>query len=320
MTKINTIFMGNPDFCLPALENLHQNPNVNLSLICGGLDKKVGRGQKLTSPATIQFAKKNNLNYIQSENINKSEDFFDICSNLNVDIIVVFAFSHFLGKKILNIPKTGCFNIHTSLLPKYRGSSPIHYALLNGDEQTGISIQKMVKKMDAGDVLISKKIELLESDDFQTLCNKFQVMLPEFVSRFIEVLTKVELSFTSQNESEVSFAPLIKKEDGFIDPLNDNFEKVRNKIRALKIWPGVYIFLNHQRYKIHQVKESLVTLSPGVFKIMNKEIFLGLKDRTASIVLIQPPGKKPMASADFINGCSDSTTFNLTDPKKDDIK
>ena len=108
MKKLNTIFMGNPEFCLAALESLHSNEHINLLAICGGLDKKSGRGHKLASPPTIEFAKKNQVNFIQAENINKSEIFFSFLENTNIDLIVVFAFSHFLGKRILEAPKLGC--------------------------------------------------------------------------------------------------------------------------------------------------------------------------------------------------------------------
>ena len=224
MKKLNTIFMGNPEFCLAALESLHSNEHINLLAICGGLDKKSGRGHKLASPPTIEFAKKNQVHFIQAENINKSEIFFSFLENTNIDLIVVFAFSHFLGKRILEAPKLGCFNIHTSILPKYRGSSPIHYALLNGDKETGITVQKMVKKMDAGDILISHPIKIDENDDFFSLAEKMQREIPEIITSFCQTVSNPPLKYLQQNESEVTYAPLINKEDGLIDPGEDSLK------------------------------------------------------------------------------------------------
>ena len=302
MKKLNTIFMGNPEFCLTTLNTLLDNPKINLIAVCGGMDKKVGRGQKLTSPATIDFAKKNNIHFIQSENINKSDEFFSFVDKNDIDLIIVFAFSHFLSKKILEIPNLGCFNFHTSLLPKYRGSSPIHYALLNNDKITGISIQRMVKQMDAGDVLISHEILIDPKDDYSVLCQKIFNTLPMVTNKFIETLTSPPLKFTIQDENNVSFAPLIKKEDGLINPSLDSYEILVNKIRAFSVWPGVYCYINNQRTKIHEIKNSMKAVKPGKILIEQNNILLGLKNDTIEISCLQPPGKKPMTNNEYING------------------
>jgi len=318
MKKLNTIFMGNPEFCIKALKELHDNEQINLSLICGGLDKKIGRGQKVSSPASIEFAKKNNIPFIQCENINKSDEFFTKTSELEVDLIVVFAFSHFLGKRILELPKIGCFNIHTSLLPKYRGSSPIHYALLNGDSETGISIQKMVKKMDAGDILVSHKIAIDENDDFFNLCNKFHDNLSMVIKKFVEAVSRDKISFFPQDEALVTFAPLITKKDGLISTSTDSYFSINNKVRALKAWPGVYCYLNKNRYKIHEVELSKKNIECGKVSFDNNNIYIGLKSETIAITQIQPPGKKAMKTSDFLNGFSKDLSLTLTEDDTQD--
>ena len=305
--------MGNPEFCLPALKVLHESEAINLQLVCGGLDKKSGRGQKLTSPSTISFAKENNINYLQCENINKSEKFFKATDELQPDLIIVFAFSHFLGKRILDLPKIGCFNIHTSLLPRYRGSSPIHYALLNGDEETGISIQKMVKKMDAGDLVISNIIKIDQGDDFFSLCEKFQKSIPGLVRDFIQLAFTKNLNYSQQNENDVSFAPLIQKDDGLIKPKRDSLETVINKIRALKMWPGTFCYINNQRYKIHDAIASDEKVTPGIIKLSKSKMLIGLVDGSLEIKSIQPPGKKAMSAFDFINGIDKKANLIITE-------
>lgn len=318
MKKLNTIFMGNPEFCLPALESLHKNEHINLVAICGGLDKKSGRGQKLSSPPTIEFAKENQIHFIQAENINKSETFFSFIEETSVDLIVVFAFSHFLGKRILEAPKLGCFNIHTSILPKYRGSSPIHYSLLNGDKETGVTIQKMVKKMDAGDILTSHLISIDENDDYLTLAEKMQNKMPQVITDFCQTVSNPPLKFTPQNESEVTFAPLINKEDGLINPEKDNFEILKNKIRAFKMWPGVYGYINGKRTKIFKINKSNLKLGVGEMKIQSNQVLLGLKEDSIEISELQFPGKKPQKASDFLNGLNGKLdlTYSMTEEKK----
>lgn len=312
--------MGNPEFCIKALEELLKNKNIDLKLVCGGLDKKVGRGHHLTSPASIEFAKKNGIQFLQCENINKSELFFELVSKMEVDLIIVFAFSHFLGKRILDLPKIGCFNIHTSLLPKYRGSSPIHYALLNGDTETGITIQKMVKKMDAGDILVSQKISIEESDDFFSLCKKFHDNLDNSINTFVEKIINHQFDYVIQDENEVSFAPLINKDDGLICFESDNFITVKNKIRALKAWPGVFCHINNQRYKIHEIEKSSKSLNCGAIAYDHKNIYIGLKSDSIILTKLQPPGKKPMNASDFINGLPKGIILAITENDSQEIQ
>ena len=151
MKKLNVVFFGTPDFSVPTLELLHHHPDINLLAIVTMPDRPAGRGQELKSPPVAEYAKQNKIQLYQVENINKEETILSQLEQKNVDFILVLAFAQFLGSRVLKMPKLGCFNIHTSILPKYRGAAPIQYALLNGDTSTGVSIQKMVKEMDAGD-------------------------------------------------------------------------------------------------------------------------------------------------------------------------
>ena len=312
MKKLNTIFMGNPEFCLSALKTLEHNKHINLVLICGGLDKKIGRGQKVSSPPTIKFAKENETPYIQSENINKSDEFFEKVKDQKIDLIVVFAFSHFLSSKILEIPQLGSFNVHTSLLPKYRGSSPIHYSLLNGDKETGVTIQKMVKKMDAGDIFISKKIDIFEDDDYISLCKKFEFELPALINDFSHKVSADQIYLTPQDENHATFAPLIRKEQGQINPCSDDFITLKNKLRAFSFWPGVFCFLNHQRFKIHAIELSPKNIPQNDVEISHHGLLIGLKEQTIRLKKIQPPGKKPMSDHDFINGQAKNIELKMT--------
>ena len=245
-----------------------------------------------------------------------SEDFAELIEKEKVDLIIVFAFSHFLGSRILNFPEIGCFNIHTSLLPKYRGSSPIHYALLNGDQETGVCVQKMVKKMDAGSILHEEKIIINEDDDYETLCSKFHAILPDFTKTFLEKISLGDLSYKQQNEDLVTFAPLIKKTEGLLDANNDDYNGIKNKLRAFKVWPGVFIYINSLRYKILKVIESNEIINTGEIKIKEKRLFVGLRSSSMEIVQIQPPGKRALSAREFINGTNQKEPLIITEQER----
>ena len=179
MKKIKTIFCGNPDFALTTLQSLNNHMQIDLQGVITNTDKPVGRGKKLSSPPCAQFAKENNIPLFQTSNINKDESLLEDLENKRPELIIVVAFSHFLGKRILELPSVGAFNIHASLLPKYRGAAPIQYSLLNGDTKTGISIQKMVKQMDAGDIVKSNAITIQATDTSVELYDKLKVLAVE---------------------------------------------------------------------------------------------------------------------------------------------
>ena len=172
--KFNVVFFGTPDFSLPTLEILASHPSISLVAVVTMPDRPAGRGQELKSPPVAEFAKQHDLRLFQVDNINKSEDVLLALESMNIDFFLVLAFAQFLGSRVLSIPKLGCFNIHTSILPKYRGAAPIQYALLNGDSSTGVSIQKMVKEMDAGDLVHFDEVSIDPIDNGETLFNKLK--------------------------------------------------------------------------------------------------------------------------------------------------
>ena len=161
MKKQRVVFCGTPDFSVPTLELLHNHPLIEVAYVVTMPDRPKGRGQQLHSPPVAEFAKQNKIPLFQTANINKENDFLNQLKREKIDFLMVLAFAQFLSDRVLNIPKLGCFNIHTSLLPKYRGAAPIQYALLNGDCVTGVSIQKITSKLDAGDVALAFPVILL---------------------------------------------------------------------------------------------------------------------------------------------------------------
>ncbi|MBP9674934.1 MAG: methionyl-tRNA formyltransferase [Bacteriovoracaceae bacterium] len=302
MEKIKIIFCGTPALCLPTLNMLVKNPLVDLLMIITPPDKPAGRKLILTPPATAEFAKKNNIPLRQTGHIASDINLISEIRHLSPDIILVFAFSGFLSEEILNLPKLGCFNIHTSLLPKYRGAAPIQYALLRGDHITGISIQKMVKKMDAGDIALKEEITIAPSDNLESLSLKFEDVCASTAFKFLAQLHTKNISLTKQDEDQVTFAPSLKKEQGFLDFKNNEIKNLINQVRALNPWPGTYFLSQGKKIKVLQLEESPEDVPCGKVETHKHKILVGCKKGTLRLLQVQAEGKKPCKDSEFLKG------------------
>ncbi len=291
--KLSVVFMGTPDFSVPCLDMLFHHPQIKITQVVSMPDRPAGRGQELKSPEVIEFAKKNSLSYLQTTNINKENLFLENLKQNPPDMIIVLAFAQFLGKTILHSAKIGCFNIHTSLLPRYRGAAPIHYALLNGDKETGVSIQKMVKQMDAGDIVISHKINIYPFETTSLLYTRLKYAAALSLAELIDRALSQKLQYTPQDESLVSFAPTLQKNDGAIN-FNQSFEMIHNQVRALQPWPGTFCELDNITIKVFEV-EKITMLSPNQLTHQCADGYIRLKS-------IQLPGKKITTDIELLRG------------------
>jgi methionyl-tRNA formyltransferase len=310
MKKLNTIFCGTPEFSISTLEALHNNSSINMLSVISMPDKPVGRGKKIQSPPVAEYAKANNIKLFQTENINKDELILKHFSENQVDIMIVLAFSQFLSSKVLNTPTIGCFNIHTSLLPKYRGAAPIQYAILNGDTQTGICIQKMVKQMDAGDLVYKKIVDIDQSETGGQLFDKLKLYCSDSIKEFITMILSDSLKYTPQKTTDISFAPVIKKHDGQINFSDDNSTDILNKIRAFTPWPGTFFYLNDITIKVHEAVEDPSLVSPGKVNLKFNSLIVGTKDRSIRLTKVQMPGKKPCTDIELLNGLKNKYVLN----------
>ena len=227
----------------------------------------------------------------------------------------MLAFAQFLGSRVLKMPKLGCFNIHTSILPKYRGAAPIQYALLNGDTSTGVSIQKMVKEMDAGDLVHFHEIPISKNETGGLLFARLKFQAAISTNNFISKISSNSLVFTPQDPNGISFAPTLKKEDGFLDFENSTIQKIQNKIRAFDPWPGTYCFLNNQRLKIFEVEVLNKKLNPGETSIQHGQISIGTLDGTLRLSLLQVEGKKLSSDTELLNGLKNKGGEIIINPK-----
>lgn len=310
--KFKVIFCGTPEFALPCLTLLHQHPLIEIKAVITMPDRPAGRGQLIKSPPVAEFAKKHQLNLIQTENLNHEQELLSTFEN-QIDLIIVLAFAQFLNKKWLSLPKHGCFNIHTSLLPKYRGAAPIQYALLNGDLKTGVSIQKMVSKMDAGNIVHEMEIPIRPFENTASLQTKLQFAAAQALENFLILFSQNKLVEKVQDETLVSFAPEISKELGHIHFHLEARNTIFNKLRGLSPWPGLYFFINNKRIKIYDLEiptpENLFSINAGEIKAIHQQLIVGCLDGPLRITSLQLEGKEKTSDQQFICGIKETLTI-----------
>ena len=310
MKKFRVAFCGTPDFSVPTLDLLFNHPHIDLVKVISMPDRPAGRGMELKSPEVIEFAKLKKLSFLQTENINKEPEMLKELHALNLDFIVVLAFAQFLGKDMLEMGKLGCFNIHTSILPKYRGAAPIQYALMHGDSETGVSIQKMVKKMDAGDLVHFHTVKISSTETGGQLYTRLKFQAALAMNDLIHKLVKNEVVYTPQDEGQVSFAPTLKKEDGLLNFKEKTTSEILNLIRALDPWPGTYCFLNGKRMKVLAAEKYHAKLSPGSAKNDMGSLVVGCMDASLRLTEVQLEGKKPCSDRELLNGIKSEINLN----------
>jgi methionyl-tRNA formyltransferase len=293
------VFFGSDSFSLPFLEYLYEK-NFEISLVITTPDKPKGRGLKLEETPTKSFAKRFNLNFIE---VDKFKNFIEKIENVKGEIGVVVSFGKIIPESVLSIFPKGVINVHPSLLPKYRGPNPIRWQILNGERESGITIIKLTKEVDAGPILIQKKIEIDENDNYTKLSKKLIDCGKEILIEAIELIKLGKDRFFEQI-GVATYAP--KFEDDFekID-FNLNGDYLRRKILSLSLEPGAYAFFREKRIKILDatiLKESYKG-EAGEIVFVEKNSF-GIKTLDYILIpkLVKVEGKKEMGVKEFING------------------
>ncbi|MYL33090.1 methionyl-tRNA formyltransferase [Pontibacillus yanchengensis] len=299
------VFMGTPDFAVPVLQQLLSN-QYNVVAVVTQPDRPKGRKRTFTPPPVKVEAEKHNIPVLQPEKIRK--EYQDVLA-YEPDLIVTAAFGQILPKELLDGPQYGCINVHASLLPELRGGAPIHYAILEGKKETGISIMYMVEALDAGDVLSQSRVEIEETDHVGTLHDKLAESGSKLLSETLPRLLNNELAATKQDESQVTFAANIKREQERID-WNQDAETIYNHIRGMHPWPVAFTTYQNKPMKIWWGEKVNETLSgkPGEIIRLEDDGFVVVSGDYRGIKLtdIQPSGKKRMAAGDFLRGAGQS--------------
>ena len=296
------IFMGTPEFSVPILEMLIENFNV--ILVVTKKDQEVGRKRVLKQSEIKECALKHGIKVIADH----LKDHQEIIKELNPDIIITCAYGEKLPSSLINFTPLGCINVHASLLPKYRGGAPIHQAIIDGEETTGITIMYMDEGLDTGDIICQKQIPITKEDNVGTLHDKLSLLGRDTLKEILPSIYQKINPRKKQNEEESTFAKNIGREMEHID-FQKTGKEIYNQIRGLYPWPTANFYLNNVEYK---ALESYFVPSkikePGIIKEITKDaIGVTCQDGIIFITKIKPFGKKAMRTKDFLNG---------TDPQK----
>ncbi|MFC2093044.1 methionyl-tRNA formyltransferase [Bacteroidota bacterium] len=294
------VFMGTPEFAVPSLDILLKN-NYDIVGVVTVPDKRKGRGRTMQYSDVKKYALEKNLSLLQPEKM-KDLTFIKEIENLQPDLIVIVAF-RILPREIFSIPKYGSFNLHGSLLPKYRGAAPINWALINGEKETGVTTFFLKETVDTGNIILQTKIPINDDDDAGIIHDKLSYIGAETVLETVKLIEKGNVNVTYQDDSLASPAQKIFKEDCKIDWKQDSI-KIYNFIRGLSPYPASYTYLDNKIIKIYKSRltNRQVTSSPATIHIEDKKLFVNTNDSMIEILELQPEGKKRMSANDFING------------------
>jgi methionyl-tRNA formyltransferase len=297
--NIKIAFLGTPKFAASILEDLVK-AGFNIVGVYTKPDTTSGRNKKPKISEVKEAALKYNLPVFQP--VNKLELEVLIIKS-KPDLLVVAAYGLILTTKTLEAPKYGALNVHGSLLPKYRGASPVASAILNGEQKTGISIIKVTPGMDEGPILqISPHEAQIEPDDTtESLMDKMATLGSEAIIEAIPKYIQDEVELIEQIGPDATYCKMIAKEDGVID-FNKSASQIEKEVRAYYPWPKSQLIYKNKKYIILKALVSDLTIEPGIIKNIDNKLILGLKDSSLEILLIQPEGKKPMKAKDFLNG------------------
>lgn len=294
--------MGSPKFSLETLDILNKNENINLSLVVSEKDKKRNRN-KFKPTVVKQYALDNNIEVVTPDSVN-TDEFINLLKEKNIDYIVVVAFGQLIKEKLLEEYKNKIINLHPSSLPKYRGSSPVQFSLLNGDKKTHASAMLIEKGMDSGDIINQKEVEINDEDDFTSLSEKLSKIGSEVILESVLNYDDFMKNRVKQDNDKATFTKKITKEMGKID-FNQSKEEIINKIRAFVEFPKAYFSYKNENVKI--LKASPVEIeNPKISFVYkankNDKIIIGCKNGGIRIEKIQFPGKKAMDTKSFLLG------------------
>lgn len=297
------IFMGTPDFARESLEKLY-DLNEEICGVVAPPDRPNGRGMKMVACPVKEFALEKNLPIFQPEKLIQIKEEIE---KINPDVIVVVSYGKFLPKSILGIPRYGCINVHPSLLPKYRGSAPIQWAILNGDKVTGTTIMRMNEKMDAGDIILQKQVEIDENETTGELWNRLSTISSNLLAEALQNIQNGVAVYTKQAE-EYTLAPMITKDMAKIDWRTSHSLHVKNLVRGLNPFLGAYCNLGQRKlklWKIDIVSEKVEeTIEPGTILLADGKIGLWIKtvDGAISVLEIQGENARKMSIQEFLRG------------------
>lgn len=300
--KASLVYMGTPDFAVPPLKALHKQ-GYTIPLVITQPDRPYGRGRKMKAPPVKETALELGLTVRQPERVN-DDSMIEVLRDISPDFFVVVAFGQLLSKAVLSIPKHGPINIHGSLLPYYRGAAPIHRAIVNGEEKTGVTTMFMDTGMDSGDMLDHVTTDILEDDTVESLHDRLSDIGADLIVHTLEGVLAGTLDPEPQDHSRATYAPMLSKNDGLID-WNRPAHDLDCFIRGMTPWPGAFTFFAGKRLKIFKAVPVDITDSsaPGqVLSSSREELIVQTGKEALSILEIQGSSGKRLNIADFLRG------------------
>lgn len=307
---MKVIFMGTPDFASESLKNLYEAGHEILAVVTNP-DRPKGRGMKVIASPVKQYAIEKNLKIYQPEKVRKNQEFIDEIKSLNPDVICVVAYGKILPKEILEIPHLGCINVHASLLPKYRGSAPIQWAVLNGEKETGVTTMYMDIGMDTGDMILKEKVQIGEDETTGELWDRLSKIGGKLL---VETLKQIEEGTAPREKQSEDFtmAPMLDKKMAKIDWENQTASQIKNLVRGLNPIMGAYTFLKNKKIKFWKVDiaknisltEDMEKLANGVVVLSDPKdgLYIKTKNGILKVLEIQGENAKRMPIADFLRG------------------
>ena len=297
---MRVVFMGTPDIAATCLKKILSD-GFDVVGVYTQPDRPKGRGMKMVFSPVKELAIANNIPVFQPENFRADEDVAAL-AELKPDVVAVVAYGRILPQRVLDIPKLGCVNIHASLLPRYRGSAPYQWAVLDGLTETGVTAQHMALKMDAGDIIDVAKTPIGENETAGQLLDKLAVLGADLLSRVLTRFEKGDVAGTHQNEADVSFAPMLDKSMCPID-WNKTAQQVHNHVRGLHPWPVATMELKGQKFKVHETKIVDGKGVPGeILGLTKTGLVIACAEGAVEITSLQAEGGKRMAAPDYFRG------------------
>ncbi len=296
------IFFGTSEFAIAPLRALLRSGH-DISFVVTQPRRERGRGLKLLPTDVEAYSQEEGVKVSACKDVN-SKEFIERLKRSRADIFIVVDFGQILSDELLNIPKLFSLNIHASLLPKYRGAAPIQRAILDGEKETGITIMKITRPLDSGDIIARMKVEIESNDDSVTLRKKLSNLGAELLIRTLKRIDKADVTFTKQDESKATYAAKIKKEDGLIIWISSG-QRIINQIHACNPWPSAYTYFEGKLLKVlkAEVLGKDKDAKPGFVVGAEKDkIVVACKDAYISIIELQLEGKKPLSAAEFLRG------------------
>ena len=295
------VFFGTPKFAATILEKLIDSGYIPDAVICNP-DEPIGRKRILTPPPVKIIAKKFNFSIFQPLKLRGNLEFFDRIKKIKPDLAIVVAYGKIIPKEILGIPIYGFINVHGSLLPAYRGASPIQSAILNGDEETGITLIKLDEEMDHGDIISKSKCQISNNDTYESLSQKLAISGAELLIKTISDYIAGKIKLTEQSHTEATYAGIIKKEDGKINWLK-SAEEIERMVRAFYPWPTAWTIWNEKTLKILEaITSNGDNKKTGEVFLKNSELAIKCGVGVLVVKKLQLEGGKILTAKDFLNG------------------